>query len=259
MPNQVFLNQHNLVVYNPYTDILYKYVCLDTAKKIIENTTLKFGLADDFNDPFELTLDSIEIKTSRQDLKNFINRRHRGQERERRNMFLSNRNADSRKEFDEIIKREFQRLKNTTGICCFSGQNDIALMWSHYADNHKGICLGFRHFMQTKEFFVIHVNYIKELKPIKYWGSKEELFPIWIFSKSHVWEYEEEIRAIFFDANGFIPFEKKQLCEVHFGLRTKENQKNEFKNLLTVKGYEDISLYNMQVDAKNFGIKRIPY
>jgi len=29
-------------------------------------------------------------------------------------------------------------------ICCFSGEYDNILMWSHYADSHKGICLRFR-------------------------------------------------------------------------------------------------------------------
>ena len=29
-------------------------------------------------------------------------------------------------------------------VCCFSGKVDNILMWSHYADSHKGICLRFR-------------------------------------------------------------------------------------------------------------------
>jgi hypothetical protein len=29
-------------------------------------------------------------------------------------------------------------------VCCFSGNDDNILMWSHYADSHKGICLRFR-------------------------------------------------------------------------------------------------------------------
>ena len=29
------------------------------------------------------------------------------------------------------------------GVCCFSEKKDDILMWSHYADGHKGFCLEF--------------------------------------------------------------------------------------------------------------------
>lgn len=35
-------------------------------------------------------------------------------------------------------------MKNLPRVCCFSETEDNILMWSHYADNHQGICLRFR-------------------------------------------------------------------------------------------------------------------
>ena len=32
---------------------------------------------------------------------------------------------------------------NSVGITCFSARNDSMLMWSHYANSHKGVCIGF--------------------------------------------------------------------------------------------------------------------
>ncbi|MBK6787723.1 MAG: DUF2971 domain-containing protein [Betaproteobacteria bacterium] len=38
--------------------------------------------------------------------------------------------------FREWLRRRYRML-------CFSAHNDILLMWSHYADAHRGICLIF--------------------------------------------------------------------------------------------------------------------
>lgn len=44
------------------------------------------------------------------------------------------------KQFIEKLKNEFQ----TGGIFCLTETNDATLMWSYYADSHKGICIGYR-------------------------------------------------------------------------------------------------------------------
>lgn len=54
------------------------------------------------------------------------------------------------KERDEIIAEEENRIKNyeldikhkeNLHVTCFSKTNESILMWSHYADNHKGFCV----------------------------------------------------------------------------------------------------------------------
>ena len=39
------------------------------------------------------------------------------------------------------MKEGFSRLKNTIYVCCFSKRPDSILMWSHYADEFKGVCI----------------------------------------------------------------------------------------------------------------------
>ena len=41
------------------------------------------------------------------------------------------------KEIDEAVEKEKRRAL----ICCFSERFDSPLMWSHYSDSHKGVCL----------------------------------------------------------------------------------------------------------------------
>ena len=41
----------------------------------------------------------------------------------------------------ETHKNKYDRLRERTWICSLSKINDSLLMWSHYANNHKGICV----------------------------------------------------------------------------------------------------------------------
>mgnify|MGYP002227506002 FL=1 len=34
-------------------------------------------------------------------------------------------------------------MQDTVLVGCFSERNDSLLMWSHYADEHRGLCIGY--------------------------------------------------------------------------------------------------------------------
>jgi hypothetical protein len=46
-------------------------------------------------------------------------------------------------DFDKILSHEIEPKLNTTGVLSPSAVGDNTLMWSHYADSHRGICLQF--------------------------------------------------------------------------------------------------------------------
>ena len=87
---------------------VYYYISQEFAISNIINKRVKISLLDDLNDLFEF----LGIDISDEDF-----RRH----------FLTAR--------DEAAKR--------FGIICFSKDWHNPLMWSHYGDKHKRICLGF--------------------------------------------------------------------------------------------------------------------
>ena len=70
---------------------------------------LKLAMLEDMNDPFELL--GIELKT-----------------------------PEDRAFFQEQLKPEMNR---TIGLLCFSRKWSNPVLWSHYADKHRGLCLGF--------------------------------------------------------------------------------------------------------------------
>jgi hypothetical protein len=57
-----------------------------------------------------------------------------------------------------------QTLSRDTGLLCFSESWDHLLMWSHYANKHQGICLGF----DVDDKFVARVEYSDRRIPIEW-------------------------------------------------------------------------------------------
>lgn len=97
--------------------------------------------------------------------------------------------------------REMKRLADAEfGIVCFTSNWDHPMMWSHYADRHRGVCLGFDiinarpiipieytpNLLQEKDFMVRKIDDINALDYMRTW-----------FVKYEAWAYEAEKRMVF--------------------------------------------------------------
>lgn len=102
-----------------------------------------------------------------------------------------------------MLETQFNELRNTTGISCFSEREDSLLMWAHYANNHRGICVEYNLLNINKElgFTAVPIIYSNDrtcFDSIESYGEKD----IWKFfiesltSKSMEWNYEKEWRII---------------------------------------------------------------
>ncbi|MCL2024688.1 MAG: DUF2971 domain-containing protein [Coriobacteriia bacterium] len=134
---------------------LYKYSTLNPwVIKNLQRKQIYLSSPEDFNDPFdtfnvghelqESALKRLEIMTG---------------------IPLSTLLDDNRKEqFGEVINdgyKEHPGFRNATGVCCFTEKSpDNIIMWSHYANQHKGICLEYD--------FAKHNDIIRSLYPVLY-------------------------------------------------------------------------------------------
>ena len=102
-----------------------------------------------------------------------------------------------------MLETQFNELRNTTGISCFSEREDSLLMWAHYGNNHRGICVEYNLLNINKElgFTAVPIIYSNDrtcFDSIESYGEKD----IWKFfiesltSKSMEWNYEKEWRII---------------------------------------------------------------
>lgn len=117
-------------------------------------------------------------------------------------------------DFKNEIMKKIDEIKDKALISCFSKRNDSTLMWSHYADSHRGICIEYNfpakdNYKKVKytnkrpqmklfnliSAFLGHTIVGKELKADEYKYTKEILKPF--FVKSIDWKYEDEVRCIY--------------------------------------------------------------
>jgi hypothetical protein len=131
------------------------------------------------------------------------------------------RNKVHRKAILETIKK----MNQDKGLLCFSESWDSSVMWSHYAESHRGVCLGF----DVRDSMLTPVTY-KKTRP-KFPVDASELSVKWaenlLYTKQTDWKYEKEFRffvqldhSIVESGLYFYDFsEKLQLCEVILGPR----------------------------------------
>lgn len=183
------------------------------------DSTLFFSPPEMLNDPFDCQID-VEAALGRA-------------------LQIVNNNG-RRRELEEIrinpIWEQIRSGKKKVGVCCFGDPLNNALMWSHYADRHEGVCLCYeipRDFIRerSEEDFLgwQQVEYNNNgltdwlvngdlNSPIDGLQSANTLIRR-LTVKSEVWQHENEFRIVA-QKPGPIPIERAFLKEVCFGLRT---------------------------------------
>lgn len=173
--------------------LVYHFVNKKYACSNIDNKQLKIATIDDLNDPYEF----------------YVNFANSGE-------LLNEQTSES-------IKSHYSGIM---GLLCFSERWNNPVLWAHYGDKHKGICMEF----DIPDKFLLKVEYKQELAIVegndRDWRNK---FAQATKTKYEHWSYEEEYRICFKlgstevlcrDGLFFIPFSSKlALQRVFLGLR----------------------------------------
>jgi Protein of unknown function (DUF2971) len=237
---------------------IYKYMPVNVfTLKILINSELFFGIPKEFNDPldckFTLTIDpqpSIEeIRKFYTNLKLSEDEIEKKIEQAKYDNFLFQKDIEN--DYNENLRKEFC-------ISCFSERNDNILMWSHYANKHKGICLKFDWKIHSEYFSGYKVIYKKKLPEITYNGRGElEAASIFLTKLNH-WKYEKEIRAITKIEKGIqkAAFNPKALKGIIFGEQIAISDKQTIMNI--IKGnteYHNVEFSNAFIEKKSLKMK----
>src|SRR5208337_4824681 len=96
--------------------------------------------------------------------------------------------------FDGTAAREgfIAEMAKRYGVLCFSEDKADVLQWSHYADRHKGICLGFD--VSGGEGKFGRVQYVTERFPFPKQPDEPFMWKL-LSTKSEAWKYEKEWRV----------------------------------------------------------------
>jgi hypothetical protein len=142
---------------------MYYMTSTEWAAVILKEHRLKLSRFYEANDPFELNL-------------------------------IDSRDRDTRK----VVKLIESYHNNNTGMICCSTSWKSPAMWAHYADKHRGICLG----MDVKDSLVSEVKYTDEKIRVEFGqhlpkhGLSAELLSRVLLTKATCWLYENEHRLL---------------------------------------------------------------
>lgn len=184
---------------------LYKYFPpRDYVEQVIRGEGIKFTCPLEFNDPFECRYRITYDGTPKKIEGHF-----------RRVARVTNPSASwaDRKQFARTVAARFlqgpifahelpqyEQLMRKWGVLSLSERFDSILMWSHYAADHRGICIGFD---ADKDFYRLaaQVSYEEEMPICDFLkreqeGGAESVLKSALLTKSKDWSYEKEWRVL---------------------------------------------------------------
>lgn len=231
---------------NHPSKILYRYRNWEDQnhKSDFENARFYLPLASELNDPFDCCI------PHRYDLMPETDLIARGKEMLREsNPEIPDQTADylTRQRIVELGLRdpgrcpetfeEFSRnYRNCWRVLSFSAINNHPLLWAHYANKHKGICIGIsRNFIEEKRrlyqqntnlvFLPASIDYADYMPIVIPTKSKKddiekgETLKILLATKHRIWDYEKEYRYIIASKDGSRKhLENLSFSEIIFGL-----------------------------------------
>ncbi|MES9851530.1 MAG: DUF2971 domain-containing protein [Candidatus Thiodiazotropha sp. L084R] len=136
--------------------------------------------------------------------------------------------------FDSSLDEEIRLTFIESAMGCFSIEDDNILLYSHYADNHRGICVGFNTNLLIETLTNSNKNLKADLRPVWYF-SKMPPFNIKTHtalcatSKHDVWSYENEYRLFMVDTNdhlapsGTYKFDSEAITDVICGCKSSDD------------------------------------
>jgi hypothetical protein len=172
--------------------------------EFLENTIVhgivRFARASEFNDPWDCK-PSFHVPDDKDRLRLLIDFMYSASERHTPEVDPTKRKAHAdhllnhpqelRKLLADTAGQMWTQMDRRYRMYCLSTEPDCPLMWGHYADHHRGVCLEFN--AKTDFGSAIQVNYSAGYPQFSL-DDGGDLSPF--HSKSADWCYEEEYRLI---------------------------------------------------------------
>ena len=196
----------------------YETISLQTLRNL-KNQVVYFGAPRNFNDPYDCAIAAAIGDLSDDGLNHLLSG------------VQVNASADQLKALykdaaTKTLSEIAESFLDKRGVSCFTEKNDNLLMWSHYADGGRGICLEFKAsdalFEKAKK-----VNYVESIPLLsldrmlcdKSYDDVMELFR----TKSKAWEYEQEWRVMHETAGTSWCYDSAALTGIYFGPSTPDD------------------------------------
>ncbi len=160
--------------------------------------------------------------------------------------------------FDKI---SYERLCADFGIFCLTPDVENVLMWSYYANSHRGFCIGYNsEYLIKCGLFGMggEVFYDNTFPKIPLFWTEND-FPMLniLLTKWEKWKHENEYRLIHRYQKGkthVLPPEA--ISEVVLGSQLSENEKLQQTEKI-MKFLPDTKIFQIELDKNSFGLKKL--
>jgi hypothetical protein len=254
---------------------LYKFRSFrdENHKAMLTDNKLFFATPDKFNDPFDC---SVPIRYDDFTKAEFIsywtdvfrrdspNVRDYETRKKAKDLYSQFRSPSGRKKMEEYQKEVIRRMRSTDfGVFSLTTNLSSILSWSHYADWHRGFCVGF-HTLSLGAFLekqgpsldIRPVDYTEEYPLINaYKTSDDEKTNKIIWTKSKDWKYEDEYRVLWLNgANKFLKIPDGIIRRVVLGWKVSPTDKAEMISILRPRT-DRISLFQAEAKGNSFSLR----
>ena len=179
-------------------------------------------------------------------------------------------------DFEKKTIDPIKMLADQALISCFSRRYDSILMWSHYSNSHKGLCIeieedrpDFQNVIYSKKRAQFDfINIVKRILGADFLGQNVDLtdqkynYSILkpFFTKSLDWTYEEEVRCVIssnnhtiqgYELDDFVPYLHVNVSKIYVGINIKDDDLNEVLKLANTRG---IPVVYMQKHDSDFAL-----
>lgn len=146
------------------------------------------------------------------------------------------------------------------GIFSLTSKKDNLLMWSHYANSHRGFCVGFDkfHLWNLIGGMLGPVMYQSEFPTVGLFDENSMALTNLIMTKSPEWEYEDEYRFTkAYAAKQIFNFQNEAVLEIVLGYKMPEEEKNAIV-ILAKEKFPNAKLFQSQMSLEKFKLDMIP-
>jgi hypothetical protein len=210
---------------------LYRYkACNKYSFSELATNKVWFSSLNNYNDPFEILINRFHCLAVVEDNEGSLK-------------IIQDDNLNK-------IHKTLSEVVNAFGILCFSAKNDHHLMWSHYADSHKGFCIKYERdpnlaiWQHTKP-----INYVNNLSNLMnsvttFYANKaldetQKIIDQIIYTKNHHWAYEDEWRLVDAQSGPGLKTIPAKIAGIIFGLNmTMEDRETVFNLTNHIEGIE---------------------
>jgi hypothetical protein len=207
---------------------LYKYQPLTIESLTnLKNRQIWFSKPKRFNDPYDCAVRVLKDEINDEEMEKILQQAKTEMPNIKTFDQYKNASNESKKSFNKrtletisnLSETQKTKMLNERGVACFSELKDNVLMWSHYAQGHKGFCLEFDISFELfrKAFPVQYSKMIPKIRPASIiLEDSEPLMPM-ITTKADYWAYEKEWRIFHVEGDRPYGYGVNCLTGVYFG------------------------------------------